>query len=65
MYRDLIVNKKIGVKEEGLNIIEKVNNIMEGQNQSVITNSKISKKRSLIKNSEKKSRKSSQNEKMS
>ena len=51
VYRDLIVNKKIGVKEEGLNIIEKVGNIIEGQNQSVVTNSRISKKRSLLKNS--------------
>ena len=65
VYRDLIVNKKIGVKDEGLNIIEKVNNIIEGPNQSIVTNSRLSKKRSLLKNSSKKSIKSPLNEKSS
>ena len=59
------MNKKIGVKDEGLNIIEKVNNIIEGPNQSIVTNSRLSKKRSLLKNSSKKSIKSPLNEKSS
>lgn len=49
VYKDLIVKKKVGAQEEGLNIIEKVNKMINGQNPSMISASQMSKKKSLLK----------------
>ena len=57
VYKDIIVKKKLGVKHEGLNAIEKINNIMGDQNPSIITGSKISQKKSMIRASMRKSEK--------